>query len=160
MAQHYTSVFGTLMVRTSSVQLALRIQTLSACCCIAPASATDWFIKGRAMCCHVYVRMHVHDPYLSVIRVGHHARSVAVSACWYNSNKQNYDKTKGSKKSTTLRYCKEWVRLSSCTYPYRSMEMQVLCSANVGYIGTDRSLLTGHNALLLRQIARDLLHAL
>ena len=28
-----------------------------------------------------------------------------------------------------------------------------------GYIGTDRSLLTGHNALLLRQIARDLLHA-
>ena len=35
-----------------------------------------------------------------------------------------------------------------------------LCSAHVGYIGADRNLLTGHNALLLRQIARDLLHAL
>ena len=34
------------------------------------------------------------------------------------------------------------------------------CSAHAGHIGTDRSLLTGHNALLLRQIARDLLHAL
>ena len=31
---------------------------------------------------------------------------------------------------------------------------------HAGHIGTDRSLLTGHNALLLRQIARDLLHAL
>ena len=28
-----------------------------------------------------------------------------------------------------------------------------LCSAHAGYIGTDRSLLTGYNALLLRQIA-------
>ena len=34
------------------------------------------------------------------------------------------------------------------------------CSAYVGYIGTDRSLLTGHDAVLLQQIARDLLHAL
>ena len=33
------------------------------------------------------------------------------------------------------------------------------CSAHAGYIGTDRSLLTGHNVLHLRQIARDLLHA-
>ena len=31
---------------------------------------------------------------------------------------------------------------------------------HAGHIETDRSLLTGHNALLLRQIARDLLHAL
>ena len=31
---------------------------------------------------------------------------------------------------------------------------------HAGHIGTDRSLLTGHNALLLRQIARDLLHTL
>ena len=29
-----------------------------------------------------------------------------------------------------------------------------------GYIGTDRSLLMGHDALLLRHIAMDLLHAL
>ena len=34
------------------------------------------------------------------------------------------------------------------------------CSAHAGYIGTDRSLLMGHNALLLLQVARDLLHAL
>ena len=34
------------------------------------------------------------------------------------------------------------------------------CSAHAGHIGTDRSLLTGHDALLLQQIARDLLHAL
>ena len=34
------------------------------------------------------------------------------------------------------------------------------CSAHAVYIGTDRSLLTGHDALLLRQIARDLLHTL
>ena len=31
---------------------------------------------------------------------------------------------------------------------------------HAGHIGTDRSLLTGHNALLLRQTARDLLYAL
>ena len=34
------------------------------------------------------------------------------------------------------------------------------CSAHAGYIGTDRSLLRGHDALLLRHIARDLLHTL
>ena len=32
--------------------------------------------------------------------------------------------------------------------------------AHAGYIGTDRSLPTGYSAILLRQIARDLLHAL
>ena len=32
------------------------------------------------------------------------------------------------------------------------------CSAQAGYIGTDRNLLTGHNALHLRQIAKDILH--
>ena len=34
------------------------------------------------------------------------------------------------------------------------------CLAHAGHVGTDRSLPTGHDALLLRQIARDLLHAL
>ena len=33
-------------------------------------------------------------------------------------------------------------------------------SVHAGHLGTDKSLLTGHNALLFRQIARDLLHAL
>ena len=32
--------------------------------------------------------------------------------------------------------------------------------AHAGHIGTDRSLLTGHDALLLQQIASGLLHAL
>ena len=36
-----------------------------------PANATDWFIKGSAKCYHVYVIMHVKDPQLFVIRVGH-----------------------------------------------------------------------------------------
>ena len=34
------------------------------------------------------------------------------------------------------------------------------CLAHAGNIGTDRSLLMGHDALLLRHMARDLLHAL
>ena len=33
------------------------------------------------------------------------------------------------------------------------------CLTHAGHIGTDRSLLMGHDVLLLRQIARDLLHA-
>ena len=33
------------------------------------------------------------------------------------------------------------------------------CSAHAGCIGTDRSLLTGRDALLLQLIAMDLLHA-
>ena len=36
---------------------------------------------------------------------------------------------------------------------------QCPCLAHAGCIGTDRSLLTGHDVLLLKQIARDLLHA-
>ena len=34
------------------------------------------------------------------------------------------------------------------------------CSAHAGHIGTDRSLLMGYDAILLRHIARDLLHVL
>ena len=33
--------------------------------------AADRFTKGRTMCYHVYVIMHVKDPQLSVVRVGH-----------------------------------------------------------------------------------------
>ena len=32
-------------------------------------SVTNWFSKGRAMCYHVYVKMHVQDPYLSAVTV-------------------------------------------------------------------------------------------
>ena len=35
-----------------------------------------------------------------------------------------------------------------------------ICSAHAGHIGSDRSLLTGHDAPLVQQIVRDLLHAL
>ena len=34
------------------------------------------------------------------------------------------------------------------------------CSAHAGYTGTDRILLMGHDAQLLQQIPRDLLHTL
>ena len=34
------------------------------------------------------------------------------------------------------------------------------CSAHAGHIGIDRSLQMGHDALPLRHMARDLLHAL
>ena len=35
---------------------------LSVCYQIVPTSAADCFTKGRAMCCHVYMTMHVIDP--------------------------------------------------------------------------------------------------
>ena len=37
----------------------------------AQTIAADWFIKCPAMCYHIYVMMHVKDPQLSVVRVGH-----------------------------------------------------------------------------------------
>ena len=43
---------------------------------------------------------------------------------------------------------------------YLFVSYQRPCSLHVVYKGIDRRLLTGHNALLLRHIARDLLHAL
>ena len=58
-------VSGRLMVRASFVLFALTMLTihfLSECHHLAPASATDWFNKGHAMCYHVYVIMHVKDP--------------------------------------------------------------------------------------------------
>ena len=38
--------------------------------------------------------------------------------------------------------------------------INVRAHAHAGYIGTDRNLLTEHDALLIRQIARNRLHAL
>ena len=35
---------------------------LSACYQLAPTSGNAWFTKGRSMCYHVYVIMHVKDP--------------------------------------------------------------------------------------------------
>ena len=44
---------------------------LPECCQLVPTSADDWFNKGRSMCYHFYVIMHVKDPWLSVVRVGY-----------------------------------------------------------------------------------------
>ena len=42
------------------------------CYQLAPVTKlADWFIKSCAMCYDVCVIMHVKDPYLSVVRVGH-----------------------------------------------------------------------------------------
>ena len=40
----------------------LTIHLLTASHRLAEASAADWFNKGHAMCCHVYVMIHVKDP--------------------------------------------------------------------------------------------------
>ena len=52
-------------------------------------------------------------------------------------------------------YIRNFVCLFVCLY-----HINVPVLAHAGHIGTDRSLLMGHNALRLRQIVRDLLHAL
>ena len=45
-------------------------------------------------------------------------------------------------------------------FAYLFVSYERTCSAHAGYIRKDRSLLTGHDALPLQEIARDLLHAL
>ena len=50
----------------------------SVCYGLAPASATDWSIKGNAMCCHVCVLIHVYDPQLSVLIAGHCRKQISV----------------------------------------------------------------------------------
>ena len=70
------SVIGRLIVHTSCVLFTLTMLTirlLSENHRLAPTIAADWFNKGHAMCYHVYVTMHVKDPLLSVVRVGHFA---------------------------------------------------------------------------------------
>ena len=36
-----------------------------------PGNDTNWFTKGLALCCHIYVIMHVKDPQLSFAGEGH-----------------------------------------------------------------------------------------
>ena len=62
----YVSVIERLMFYASSVLFTSTIHSLSAYHQIAPASAAGLFIKGRAMCYHVCVTMHVQDPLLFV----------------------------------------------------------------------------------------------
>ena len=52
--------------------VAFTIHTLSAYHQLAPASAANSFIYGRAMCYHVHVIMHLKDHYLSAVRLKHH----------------------------------------------------------------------------------------
>ena len=59
------SVIGRLMVRVTFVPFALTMLTIHSlfeCQQLAPASAADWSNKGRAMCYHIYVIMHVKIP--------------------------------------------------------------------------------------------------
>ena len=54
------SGIGKLMVHASSLPFVLTMLTtrlLSECHRLAPASATDWFNKGHAMCYLVYTKM-------------------------------------------------------------------------------------------------------
>ena len=63
------SVTGRLMVLATLLPFAFTVLTvhlLTASHRLAPASAADWFNKGRAMCYHVYVIVHEIIPnYLS-----------------------------------------------------------------------------------------------
>ena len=76
----YVSVIRKLVVRPTSILLALTIHSLSACDYLAPTSTTDWFTKGHIMCYHVYVIMRVKDPNQSVFRVGQ--RPYIAYMCW------------------------------------------------------------------------------
>ena len=70
------SVIGRLMVCASSLPSALFVLTihmLSVCHQLAPVSAADLFSKGSAKWYYVCVIMHVKDPLLSVVRIGHRA---------------------------------------------------------------------------------------
>ena len=62
------SVIGRLLVPPSYL---LFTKSLSAYHEFAPARAANWFTKGCVISNLVYMIMHVKDPYLSVIRVGH-----------------------------------------------------------------------------------------
>ena len=68
----------------------LTIHSLTACHRIAPASA-DWFKKGRAMCNHVCVILHVKDPQLPVKRVGHCASLAGFCLSLYGLHVLNRD---------------------------------------------------------------------
>ena len=54
-------------------------------------SATDWFIKGSAMCNYVYVIMHVKDPQLSVTGVEHCVLVAGFCLSLYNLHMLNKD---------------------------------------------------------------------
>ena len=72
------SVVGRMIVCATCVLFTLTMLTirlLSESHWLAPAGADDWFTKGRVMCYHVYMIMHVKYPLHSVLRVGHHVLS-------------------------------------------------------------------------------------
>ena len=53
--------------------------------------------------------------------------------------------------------------LKHTLYTYRYVLFllyRCLCLAHAGHVGTDKRLQTGRNAILLRQVARGILHAL
>ena len=68
------------MVSASCNVVALTIPTYVLS--LRPASAADWFIKGRLMCYHVYVINYVKDPQISVEEQGIVSRQQATCAEW------------------------------------------------------------------------------
>ena len=82
------------MVHASPFPFALTMLTihlLSECHQRAPASAAYWFNKGHAMCYHVYVIMHVNDPWISVGKIGHGVLSAGLRLSLYSLHVLNRD---------------------------------------------------------------------
>ena len=82
-ASTYVLVIISSTVRPSSASFVLEIHTLSERYKLAPSSATDWFVKGCAMCYHVYVILYVKDLQLYILKVGHHVpvAGICLSLC-------------------------------------------------------------------------------
>ena len=57
---------------------------LSECYQLFLTSADNWFTKGLSMCYHVYVTMHVKDPQLPAVRVGHRVPLAGFCLSLYN----------------------------------------------------------------------------
>ena len=75
----------------SMIRLFQKGGILPACYQLIPTIADNWFSKGRAMCNHVYLIINVKDPWLSVVRVGHHVPLVGFCLVLYDLHVLNRD---------------------------------------------------------------------
>ena len=64
---------------------------LSASYNLVPISADDRFMKGQSMCYHVYMILHVKDPLLSVVGVGHRVPLAGFCLSLYSLHVLNRD---------------------------------------------------------------------
>ena len=93
---------------------------------LAPASTTNWFNKGRAMCYHVYVVMHVKLPQLSGERVGHRVPLACFNLSLYSLQALNRDVNivkKGKKTNIPRRI----ISCSNCYLYHIKMHQQDMC---------------------------------